>query len=115
MKNGKYETLIESKIWNERCQTTDIEKKKKKNKSKKKPDTIFTLYNKVCNHFGFEYNYKDRKTPHSVNIVYNIKHSPPSIYIIAARKCDVQVRRITMTSDFTRIGRVKPNLAKEKR
>ena len=73
--------MIESKIWDER----KMEAKKAKKKDKKKGDNVISLYNKVCNHFGFNYNYKERKTPGSVNIIYNMYEKPEKIYVIAAR------------------------------
>ena len=57
----------------------------------------------MCNHFDFDFDWEKKKSPNSVNIIFNIHESPPKIYIIAGRNTEVKVRRITMNSDFTRI------------
>jgi hypothetical protein len=98
--------LVENKIWDDTKKDKNgnsIRLKKKYKKKLKNDDNIIVSYNKICNHFGFDFDYIKDKNPQSVNIIFDIHSKPPMVIITAARNNDFKCRRITMTSDFTRI------------
>ena len=105
-KSKDYVTLIENKIWDDskKDKFGNSTRLKKKHKLKLKNDDRITVqYNRICNHFRFDFDYTKKKNPQSVNIIFDVHSKPPMVIITAARNNNYKCRRITMTSDFTRI------------